>query len=372
MSLSPGPFITCFLTALFLIGYVYFIIYVKKDIIYGGIKYILAIIGLILVRMILPFDFPFTITLRSEKILPLLYRILGYRVGNTEIRGWHLLFFVWTLGTIVCLIYLFYSQILYRRCLYPFLICDWSGHKILSGVLKRCNASDIQVCIVPGVSPSVSGIFRPILVLPDLELSEEELYFICRHEIEHYRNHDLWMKLFLEVLICVQWFNPLVYILKRELELAFEVSNDQVVIKECSPMQEIAYAECIHKAAKSLSDFSKNFGVSFIGSSKDDLETRLNIILKENFKKPNRKYVVMHCVIVGTMFVIALFLVPEAYIEYTDGKEETVISIQPDNSYIVKGEDGYRVFVDGAYFLTIDSIPVELSDFPIIEEETER
>jgi beta-lactamase regulating signal transducer with metallopeptidase domain len=342
---------------------------VKKDIIYGGIKYILAIIGLILVRMILPFDFPFTITLRSEKILPLLYRMLGYRVGNTSIKGSHILFSVWGLGVAVRLIYLCYSQVSYRRYLYPFLIYDWSRYGTLSEVLNRCGASDIQVCIIPGVSPSVSGVFQPILVLPDLELSEEELYFVCKHEIEHYRNHDLWMKLFLELVICVQWFNPLVYILKRELELAFELSNDQVVIKECSPVQEIAYAECIYKVARSLSDPRKNFGVSFIGSSKDALETRLNVILKEDFKKLDQRHIIVHCLIVGVMFLVALFFAPEAYVEK---EKESYFSIKPNNSYIIKTEEKYQIFVNGVYAFSVSPIPEDFSDLPIMEEETEE
>jgi beta-lactamase regulating signal transducer with metallopeptidase domain len=169
--------------------------------------------------------------------------------------------------------------------------------------------------------------------------------------------------------VCVQWFNPLVYILKRELELAFELSNDQVVIKECSPEQEIAYAECIHKVARGLSDTRKDFGVSFIGSSKKVLETRIDMILKEDSKKPDQRYVMGHCLIVSTMFLIALFLTPEAYVQK---EKENYFDINSGNSYIIESDRGYQIFVDGIYAFNVSFIPEDFSDLPIVEEETER
>ena len=65
------------------------------------------------------------------------------------------------------------------------------------------------------ISPAVVGIRKPILVLPEYPFSENELYYVCLHEAEHCRNHDLWLRLLLDIVICTQWFNPLVYLCRR-------------------------------------------------------------------------------------------------------------------------------------------------------------
>ena len=55
MEVSLGSFITCFLTVLFLTVYVFVTIYVKKDVLYDGMKIVFLLISIILVRMLVPF-----------------------------------------------------------------------------------------------------------------------------------------------------------------------------------------------------------------------------------------------------------------------------------------------------------------------------
>ena len=49
MEVSLGPFITCFLTVLFLTVYVFVTVYVKKDVLYDGMKVVFLLISIILV-----------------------------------------------------------------------------------------------------------------------------------------------------------------------------------------------------------------------------------------------------------------------------------------------------------------------------------
>ena len=56
MEVSLGSFITCFLTVLFLTVYVFVTIYVKKDVLYDGMKIVFLLISIILVRMLVPFN----------------------------------------------------------------------------------------------------------------------------------------------------------------------------------------------------------------------------------------------------------------------------------------------------------------------------
>ena len=70
MSFSLGAFLICFLTVLCLLLFMYYIIYVKREPFDRGMRFLFWVIALILVRMLLPVNFPFTITVSSRVALP--------------------------------------------------------------------------------------------------------------------------------------------------------------------------------------------------------------------------------------------------------------------------------------------------------------
>ena len=56
-------------------------------------------------------------------------------------------------------------------------------------------------------TPMLFGYSKPIIVLPHRRYHEEEAEMILRHEIQHYKNRDLWYK-FLIMFVCdLYWFN---------------------------------------------------------------------------------------------------------------------------------------------------------------------
>ena len=251
MAVSLGPFMTCFLAVLFLTVYIYIVIYVKKDILYSGMKLVFAGIALILIRMMIPFNFPFTQTIVSYKILPPVNKFLFDYIGDTKIDMATILFIIWIAVTLIKIGYFGWEQQKYRACLLPFAVKNWDDYPQLKNVLGRCKISFWRVCIVPmNISPAVVGIRKPILVLPEYPFSENELYYVCLHEAEHCRNHDLWLRLLLDIVICTQWFNPLVYFMQRELTLAFELSNDRVILDTMTERQKMEYAECVMKMVR--------------------------------------------------------------------------------------------------------------------------
>lgn len=373
MAVSLGPFIMCFLTVLFLTAYVYVTIYVKKDVPHRGMKFVFVGIALILIRMLIPFDFPFTVTITSYKILPPISRVLFRYIGNTEIGLAEILFFIWIVVAVIKVIKLFWCQIRYRNYLRPFIIKDWSKNQQLHEVLQMCGATSLQACVLPqAIAPAIVGLLHPVLVLPEEEFTSKELYYICRHEVEHYRNHDLWLKFFLNLVICTQWFNPLVYIMDRELTLAFELSNDQVVLADCDELECTEYAECIVKVARYQSrEFSDKNALSFTKKNHSNIKTRLQFIISKNRNsgKKNKYSVAANYILVAAAVLISVLFVPEAYVP--DGLEqEKQTYIKNDTSYFLKeGKEKYRLYMNGKYISTFDAIPKELEYIPVIEKE---
>ena len=69
MSISLGPFLTCFVTILILTVYAYVMMKRSNDFFRGTVKIIFAIIAVITLRMMVPVNFPFTRTIYSSKLL---------------------------------------------------------------------------------------------------------------------------------------------------------------------------------------------------------------------------------------------------------------------------------------------------------------
>lgn len=93
--------------------------------------------------------------------------------------------------------------------------------------------------------PMVIGFLRPTLVLPKEQYSEEELYFILKHELVHLKRHDIYFKLLLVAVNAVHWFNPLVWIMQKEATVDMELSCDERVVQGADFTARKAYTETL-------------------------------------------------------------------------------------------------------------------------------
>ncbi len=81
-------------------------------------------------------------------------------------------------------------------------------------------------------TPMVMGFLKPVVILPDIVLTEKELYVILSHELAHVKRGDLFVKLIVLIAKAVHWFNPTVYILSRHLNILCELSCDEKIVRE--------------------------------------------------------------------------------------------------------------------------------------------
>ena len=94
-------------------------------------------------------------------------------------------------------------------------------------------------------SPFITGIFRPMLILPKTELSEEQLHNILRHEMTHFKRHDILYKWFAEFVKCVHWFNPISWYVSKQIASECEISCDMSVTKNMTDSEEMSYVSTI-------------------------------------------------------------------------------------------------------------------------------
>ena len=82
-------------------------------------------------------------------------------------------------------------------------------------------------------TPLTYGILHPVILMPtsmDWE-NTTELQYILAHEYVHVRRFDAVTKILLIVVLCIHWFNPLVWVMYWLANRDLELSCDEAVIR---------------------------------------------------------------------------------------------------------------------------------------------
>lgn len=160
-----------------------------------------------------------------------------------------LLLFIWGAGILVFLLYYLIGYRYYKKQL-----LRWSRRykepEALEQLGELCRLLGVRKQPVMyscdlAVSPCLMGFYRPVLIMPPGQYTREELDFIFRHELTHYKRYDLWYKLFLLLANAIHWFNPAVYLLRREANIDLEISCDDEVIKGMNLEDKRKYGDMI-------------------------------------------------------------------------------------------------------------------------------
>lgn len=133
-------------------------------------------------------------------------------------------------------------------------------------------------------SPVVTGIFKPVLVLPEEQYNKEQMYFILKHEMVHIKRRDIYIKLLMAAASAVHWFNPLVWIMCKEATLDMELSCDKRVTQDAGFDVRKAYAETLLEALGRQCESKNILSVKFYGE-KEVMKMRFKNILVKGKKK---------------------------------------------------------------------------------------
>ena len=133
-------------------------------------------------------------------------------------------------------------------------------------------------------SPMILGFFHPVLVLPEETYSEGELFFILKHELVHLKRRDVYGKLLFVMANAVHWFNPLVWILRKEAAVDMELSCDERVTQGADDAVRRAYTETLLSMLQKQCARRCALSTQFYGG-KDIMKKRFQNILINRKKK---------------------------------------------------------------------------------------
>lgn len=127
-------------------------------------------------------------------------------------------------------------------------------------------------------APLTYGVFRPVILLPRQTdwTDETRLRYILTHELTHIRRFDTMTKLVLTAAVCLHWFNPLVWVMYVLANRDIELSCDESVIRAFGETTKSAYALTLiglEEKKSRLTPLVNSF-------SKNAVKERINAIMK--------------------------------------------------------------------------------------------
>lgn len=311
----------------------------------------IVLYALSMLRFVLPVDFPNAFVLPDSRVYPKLYAWLTeelFTVGTYPISAAALLIVVWIVGACVGLFRYGYE---YHRVFRDNLLFTNPAGEAVQAVYRKILREEkrplsISVRTGPQVgSPHGLGVFRKVIMLPDVAYSERELYYILKHEYTHFRNHDTLLKQITVLFSKVFWWNPLVLLLMHDFEQSVEIRCDLAVTKHMDKGEKYAYMKTLVAAVKE----EMRCCVPLYGSTPlSDDDDRTNKIMERfriiSSKEENSKAVHLKNFAIIAVFSVLMFLsyatIWQPYIEAPESVSSNVINLEPADAYIVHKQNG--------------------------------
>ena len=198
-------------------------------------------------------------------------------------------------------------------------------------------------------SPMLIGFFRPRIILPVGELEDKELSYIFVHELTHYKQRDMFYKWLIQIVVCVHWFNPFVYLLEKEVNKSCELSCDEKVIAVLDDKARREYGDTLISFLKSNNLYKSSLASVTLTEGAEQLKERLGAIM--NFKSKTKTIRVLTGIL--TLFILsgAVFIGGYSVSAAADSKGTSKSSIpeKKDNgksTYIYDENLGYGWYLD--------------------------
>jgi serine protease AprX len=134
-------------------------------------------------------------------------------------------------------------------------------------------------------TPILAGLLRPAVYLP---AAFQNPGLAVRHELTHLRRGDIWLRWLAQLALCVHWFNPLAWLMKRELDRLCELACDSAVIACLDQPARRGYGQMLLDTARVISDGSGAL-VASLGRDRRLLTERLGELVSA--KKATKKTV---------------------------------------------------------------------------------
>ncbi len=269
---------------------------------------------------------------------------------------------VWAAGVLVCAVFF---SLAYWKCRKEFQTSIPVGNDFTENWLS-VHQQGRRISIRQSgrfSAPLTYGVLHPVILMPTSTKWEntDSLAYVLAHEYVHIRRFDSIRKLVLIVVLCVHWFNPLVWVMYILANRDIELSCDEAVVRFFGENTKAAYARALismEETRSGLTPLCSSF-------SKNAIEERITAIMKI------KKTTVFSLVLAGFIVVgIATAFATSANAQQAESVGQgsgTEIVTKPDS--IPQVDDSFGIFFkDGGRTAGADTedmktaVPVQSDD----------
>ena len=308
------------------------------------------------IRMVIPVEFSWTKVIAGGTLYNRIYYFfcIERNIGN-DISVFDLLRLIWYSGTLLIILRYVIQYVKIARFFGGMPVQRNSkAAQIVDAVWNGSKKPDIiQTATVK--TPCCFGVLRKKIMIPDKLYTEEQLRFILLHECSHLKNNDILVKNLINILCALYWWNPCVYLLKKDLSQSLEIRCDLTAVKELDHQLKGDYLAVI------LSEYRDSLKTrNSVGLHCDNpklLLERFQLVANERrvlVKKGN----ILAWIISGCLLFISYSFIFQTKYDVSKEDIETeqnAYEVNSNNSYLIKTDDG-------TYFLRIQNKDIAISE----------
>jgi Antirepressor regulating drug resistance, predicted signal transduction N-terminal membrane component len=156
-------------------------------------------------------------------------------------------------------------------------------------------------------SPMLVGLRKPAILLPKQLMPLDELEYIFRHELTHYKRKDLLVNLMTLLTLSIHWFNPFVYLMVKAIQSECEVACDEAVVAGKDSNRRRRYGETIISFIGTKNAMTPALSTYFYGG-KNSMKKRLIHIMDMTKKKKGLATICILAIIAVTILAGSIFV----------------------------------------------------------------
>ena len=323
---------------------------------------LIALAILLSFKLLFPIEFHFSIGVLDKGLLTTVAKWM-----NTPLVGFVTISMalgaIWILGACLLLIHMLCSANRVYKALS--LVPQTDSKLVHEYLMGLCREKGIEpapkVICLEHESSFIVGVRKPIIVLPaSNSLDNDSMKLILSHELEHYRCHHLHIKIFIEVVAAIYWWNPLIWGIRKVVLNLLEVQADIGVTYNTNVKNRCTYAECLLAIARKTPNHRKMTTALSFNLSKQTLRLRLKAILTTR-KSANGLLSTFAVGMAAAVLIFSTLFVFEPYLPNEEDIAGTFSLDRRTDYFVDLGNGYYDLYVQGSFVGQSSYIPEDFS-----------
>lgn len=167
------------------------------------------------------------------------------------------------------------------------------------------------------ISPFTFGIFKKRIYIPKGLVPHENFDYLLSHEITHIKRQDVLVKNLMNLICNVNWFNPLVYLARKQVFIYMESSCDEIVTNKLIESEKIEYANLLLDVIK-FSNSNMSANTANFSSKQKKVVNRVEKFMKQKNISKRATYSI---IVVLSLLIIGISIFSKTMLIDSTGKE---------------------------------------------------